>query len=61
MVWIDVNTALLKDKSILIFDEDGGVEFYGEDGWKKSATREYKFDNKQSAIEIWTEVEKLII
>lgn len=35
MTWIDIHTATLSDKSILIFSENGQVNMYPSNKWKK--------------------------
>lgn len=63
MIFIDSNIAILKDKSIIIFLDNGEVELYGADGWKKSRNNKksfelFQYENKETAIKIWEEVDK---
>jgi len=61
MIWVDDKTAILVDKSIINFNDDGSIYLLGGKGWRKNASRKYQYDNKEIAIKIWNEVNNLLI
>jgi len=60
-------TIVLKDKSIIIFREDGSAELYPSKEWKKPRSKDkygvvvhchtFKFKSKEDAISVFTIIE----
>lgn len=68
MKWLDnkQETALLKDTSIVNFKDDGSVELYPSTEWIKPRNKNkhgfghchiFKFQTKEQAIKVFTELE----
>jgi hypothetical protein len=67
MIWQDDNkTALLKDTSIVVFNDDGSVELYPSTKWAKPINKnkhgfghchKFKFKTKEQAVSVFTELE----
>jgi hypothetical protein len=67
MTWIDKNTAILKDKSIIIFHEDGKVDCFYTEKWrrfeinrKQNKPEGQHFKSKKQAIAIYNLIETMI-
>jgi hypothetical protein len=67
MIWQDDNkTSLLKDTSIVVFNDDGSVELYPSTKWVNPRNKnkhgfvhchKFKFKTKEQAVSVFTELE----
>jgi hypothetical protein len=65
MNWIDGNTVVLKDKSIVLFDDNGKVKLYPGSKWIKPRNKkdfshyhEFNFSSRESAVAVFELIEK---
>ena len=55
------NSGILSDGSIINFNDDGSVEAFLSNLWKKKyRNKKFKYSTKKEAIKIWKEVDKLL-
>lgn len=68
MIWIDDETAILKDTSIINFMNDGNVEMHSSKEWVKNVNKKngfinfykFKFNTKYQAIMVFIEIENYL-
>jgi hypothetical protein len=60
MKFIDKNTAILKDGTIVTFNDNGETIVFASKLWYKKTSGKYKHKTKHLAIKIWNEVNKLL-
>jgi len=64
MTFIDDKTAVLKDSSIVVFNEIGGVYLYSSKEWKKPKKgncHSFDFITKEQAINVFRRIDENLL